>query len=130
MKAWQDLVQNKDVTICSTLNSEWYLNYGVKIERFDDGTFEVKNTMTSSDHYEDVTPEQLALFINDGWEVGAFSVNTDICSARVKTYSYLLDRAIINDNKPEAERLTKILERNIKKYEIYQSRLENKFASL
>jgi hypothetical protein len=52
MKAWDDLVNNKDKSLYTTRDSEYYIDHGVKIERFDDGRIEVKNTMTRGDMFE------------------------------------------------------------------------------
>ena len=67
MKAWDDLVKSKEMSIYTTRDSEYYIDYGVKIERFDDGRIEVKNTMTRGDMFEDVDENILTFFNEDGW---------------------------------------------------------------
>lgn len=130
MKAWQDLVNNKDITICETINSEWYLNYGCKIEMFHDGRCEVKNTMTNSDHYADVTPEQLHLFETVGWEAGAFSVCCDVYLARSKAVDYSIKRATALGKDDVAERLYESRQKLINKYVDFNTKLSNLLASL
>lgn len=125
MKAWTDLKKDKDITICTTCNSEWYLNYGTKIERFDDGSFEIKNTMTNTDHYADVSESTFRLFVNNGWEHGAFQNCIDVYSSRANKLAELIDRALYNNKKSTADRFEVAREKLINKIEDYSCRLNN-----
>ena len=125
MKAWKDLTSNKDFTICTTNNSEWYVNYGVKIERFEDGSFEVKNTMTNSDHYEEVTDEQMDVFSTHGWEAGCCDVNASVNLRKANKTKYLADLAVFNGKQSLAESLLESYQKLINKYYDYDIRLNN-----
>lgn len=77
MKAWQDLVDSPDISIWTTEYSEWYLDKGVKIERFHDGRIEVKNVMGPGHKFRDVTNMQRWYFDNVGWFAGCYKVQSD-----------------------------------------------------
>lgn len=98
MKAWEDLVNDRDITICHTNNSEWYLNHGVKIELFNNGVFEIKNTMINSDHYEDVSHYHYLIFKNKGWLAGCYALNIDVLDDELKSINRLIDRLDESDN--------------------------------
>lgn len=98
MKAWEDLVNDRDITICRTNKSEWYLNHGVKIELFNNGAFEIKNTMINSDHYEDVSQYHYLIFKNIGWLVGCYSLNIDMLHNDLDNINRLIDRLDEFDN--------------------------------
>ena len=123
MKAWLDLESNSDITICTTINSQWYLNYGCKIERFNDGSFEIKNTMTNSDIYEDVDEKTYRLFVDKGWEHGAFQNCIDVYSARANKTLELIDRALLSNKYLVSERLHGTREKLINKINDYSCRL-------
>ena len=88
MKAWDDLMAS--VRVYTTIRSEYYIDNGVKIERFNDGSFKIKNVMGNSDKFTDVTDEQLSIFNNVGWNVGCLNVNIDFLKERNSLLSYLM----------------------------------------
>lgn len=98
MKAWEDLVNDRDITICRTNKSEWYLNHGVKIEVFNDGKVEIKNTMINSDHYDDVSRHHYEIFKHKGWLVGCYSLNIDMLHNDLDNINRLIDRLDEFDN--------------------------------
>jgi hypothetical protein len=130
MRAWKELKNNDDVTICKTSNSEWYINHGVKIERFKNGKIEVKNTMTNSDHYENLSKDMLDVFIYQGWQAGAFCVCIDVHHKRAAVYERLKNRAIINKKYEVAARLKESREKVINKMNYYVDRLQKLLPSL
>ena len=77
MKAWNDLIESPDINVWTTENSEWYLDKGVKIERFHNGIIEVKNVMGSGHNFADVTKMQRWYFDNVGWFAGCYKVQSD-----------------------------------------------------
>jgi pyruvate/2-oxoglutarate/acetoin dehydrogenase E1 component len=91
MPAIEDL--NKEVTLFWTGDQDaprtlWYVNHGVKIEKFlDTGDIVIHNTMTNSDHYEEVTEDQYMIFRNLGWEIGCCCVNIDVIEYRMEKAS-------------------------------------------
>ena len=123
MKAWKDLMST--VSIYTTNDSEWYVNYGVKIERFNDGTFEIKNTMTNCDRYEDITEEQLLVFSIHGWEAGCCDVNASVNLRRANKTKYLADVALLKGKEALAESLLVSYQKLINKYYDYDIRLNN-----
>lgn len=88
MKAWDDLIAS--VRVYTTIRSEYYIDNGVKIERFNDGSFKIKNVMGNFDKFTDVTDEQLSIFNNVGWDVGCLNVNIDFLKERNSLLSYLM----------------------------------------
>jgi hypothetical protein len=98
MKAWED-VSKPSRSLYRTAYSEWYIDRGVKIERFTkDESVVVKNTMTYTDSYDDITPEQLHIFTNMGWEAGVVMVNIQTNDKRVEYYNGLMRHAILDND--------------------------------
>ena len=115
MKAWED-VSKPSRSLYRTAYSEWYIDRGVKIERFTkDGSVVVKNTMTYTDSYDDITPEQLHIFENMGWEAGVVMVNIQTNDKRVEYYNGLMRHAILDNNKDTIETTLKKREDLLKK---------------
>ena len=94
--------------ICETLRSKFYIDGGLRIERMNDGTFTLKNTMTNHDHYEDVSEDVWKACECEGWQqavcLNALSVN----NKRLEKVNYLVDLAHGYDT---PDRLTALLER-------------------
>ena len=115
MKAWED-VSKPSRSLYSTAYSEWYIDRGVKIERFTkDGSVVVKNTMTYTDSYDDITPEQLHIFTNMGWDAGVVMVNIQTNDKRVEYYNGLMRHAILDNNTDQIESTLKKREELLKK---------------
>ena len=123
MKAWNDIEEDPHRSICWTENSDWYLEFGVKIERFNDGMFEIKNTMLSPDHYRNVTPIQWQVFEEKGWEIGCFTVCIDTYTAAVNRLNTHIRRAANSNRQKDLEELTVRRERLLKKIYSYTERL-------
>jgi len=118
MKAWDDLVKSKEMSIYTTRDSEYYIDYGVKIERFDDGRIEVKNTMTRGDMFEDVDENILTFFNEDGWIDGCMHLNIKVYQDRLLKVNDLIRIAISNNNDKFMEVLNdrrKIIQKKINK---------------
>lgn len=95
MKAWDELVKDKDKQIYWTSYSDYYIEHGVKIERFhEDGRIEVKNTMTSNLHFEEVPPWIRCHFNNMGWMEGCMHLNIYVYNSRLKSVNNLIRLAI------------------------------------
>jgi len=77
MKAWEDLTKSKDVSLWSTDDSQWYLDTGAKIEKFDDGRIVIKNIIARGETYRDLTPSQLSYFKLYGWNPGRYKICVD-----------------------------------------------------
>lgn len=118
MKAWDDLVKSKEMSIYTTRDSDYYIDYGVKIERFNDGRIEVKNTMTRGDMFEDVDENILTFFNEDGWIDGCMHLNIKVYQDRLLKVNDLIRIAISNNNDKFMEVLNdrrKIIQKKINK---------------
>ena len=130
MKAWED-VSKPSRSLYRTAYSEWYIDRGVKIERFTkDGSVVVKNTMTYTDSYDDITPEQLHIFSNMGWEAGVVMVNIQTNDKRVEYYNGLMRHAIIDNNKDTIETTLKKREDLLKKNVDFRLEFNNLLSTL
>ena len=88
MKAWEDLERDPYVSLYWTgddldPDSHWYMDHGVKIEKFKDGRIEINNCMHAGDFYVPVTESQRYVFENVGWLPGCYDVCIDMYSARM-----------------------------------------------
>jgi hypothetical protein len=130
MKAWED-VSKPSRSLYRTAYSEWYIDRGVKIERFTkDGSVVVKNTMTYTDSYDDITPEQLHIFTNMGWEAGVVMVNIQTNDKRVEYYNGLMRHAILDNNKDTIESTLKKREDLLKKNVDFRLEFNNLLSTL
>lgn len=119
MKAWNDLVNNPHISLYHTRVSLWYIDMGVKIEKFDeDGRVEIKNTMTPTEYYKDLTAEQLKVFDDLGWYAGCISLNVDVLEEKVEWYKHLLETGCLD---PTA--ISRRLIKNQEKLLQYQQKL-------
>lgn len=121
MKAWDDLIAS--VKVYTTMRSEYYIDNGVKIERFNDGSFKIKNVMGNFDKFTDVTDEQLSIFNDVGWDVGCLNVNIDFLKERNSLLSYLMTTDGV-----DKESISKRIIKNNEKLLHYQQELV-KFAN-
>jgi hypothetical protein len=125
MKAWQELVSDPNISICDTLDSQWYINYGVKIQRFNDGTIEVHDTMTNSDHYRKVTPTEYLIFMLNGWQAGCTSINASLVLRKAKHAKKLYDNCIERNRTARAEALLESYEKLMNNYYELEFKLNN-----
>ena len=77
MKAWNDLENNKEITLWTTSRSRWYLDLGARIERFDDGEIVIKNIISTGENYIKATPIQMIYFEDHGWDAGRYKICVD-----------------------------------------------------
>ena len=120
MKAWQDLEENPHVSLYHTRVSLWYLDMGVKIEKFDDdGHIEVKNTMTPNEKFRDVSYDEREVFDKQGWEAGCLTVNINVINEKIEWQEHLIDSNCITS--PES--MQKKIKKNRDKLLYYQQRL-------
>jgi hypothetical protein len=94
MKAWEELKES--VTFYKTglfadPTSHWYLDHGVKIERFEkDGRFEIHNVMLAGDKYEKVSDVEYAMFDSVGWLAGCYNVCINTYRKRLNKINYMI----------------------------------------
>jgi hypothetical protein len=120
MKAWQDLETNPHISIYRTRLSEWYIDMGVKIEKFDeDGRIEIKNTMTLNEKFNDIGDDELEIFEKEGWEAGCLNVNINVLERKLEWQEHLLSSNCITGY----ETMQRKIEKNKEKLLYYQQRL-------
>jgi hypothetical protein len=120
MKAWEDLETNPHISIYRTRLSEWYIDMGVKIEKFDeDGRIEIKNTMTPNEKFRDIGDDELEIFEKEGWEAGCLNVNINVLERKLEWQEHLLSSNCITGY----ETMQRKIEKNKEKLLYYQQRL-------
>jgi hypothetical protein len=121
MKAWTDLKTDLAISLMSTSQSEYYIGNGVKIERFNDGGFEINNIMLNSERYQPVSFCEWNKFRDEGWILGQLNV-------QINTYKAKLIGCIkrINElkNRPEEQAVS------VGKKEKYELKLEELYERL
>jgi hypothetical protein len=119
MKAWQDLENDPHISLYHTRVSKWYLDMGIKIEKFDeDGRIEVKNTMTPGEMFKDLSEDDLKLFEEKGWMVGCLTMNVGVLKEKIEWLEHL-----IVDSNVDPASIQRRLEKNREKLLDYQQRL-------
>ena len=119
MKAWQDLENDPHISLYRTRVSKWYLDMGIKIEKFDeDGRIEVKNTMTPGEMFKDLNEDDLKLFEEKGWMVGCLTMNVGVLKEKIEWLEHL-----IVDSNVDPASIQRRLEKNNQKLLDYQQRL-------
>lgn len=128
MRAWNDLISDKYVTMYTTERSMYYIDKGVRIERFNEsGDIIVQNTMTNSEKFVKVTPQQYEVFENLGWYPGILKVNIDIIDSKLIKVNYQMKLAL--NNEEPTEKIYAQREKLLLKYFEYKKRF-NKFVDL
>lgn len=128
MKAWNDLISDKYVTMYTTENSLYYIDKGVRIERLNkSGDIIVQNTMINPEKFVKVTLEQYIVFENLGWEPGILKVNIDYIDSKLIKVNHQMKTALNNDY--PIENIHANRERLLLKYFEYKKRF-NKFVDL
>ena len=118
MKAWEDLESNPYISLYHTRLSLWYLDMGVKIEKFDD-RIEIKKTMTPNEKFRDVGDDEREVFEKQGWEAGCLTVNINVLEQKIEWQEHLINSNCISS--PDA--MHKKIEKNRDKLLYYQQRL-------
>ena len=128
MRAWNDLISDKYVTMYTTEKSMYYIDKGVRIERFNEsGDIIVQNTMTNSEKFVKVTPQQYEVFNNLGWYPGILKVNIDIIDSKLIKANYQMKLAL--NNEEPTEKIYDQREKLLLKYFEYKKRF-NKFVDI
>jgi hypothetical protein len=91
-KIWDSICSDEYNRVFRTLNSSWYIDKGVKIEKFDkDGRIEISNTMVQSDFHEPLTNNQMYYFEKFGWNAGCTVVMIDSTENKINRLYALID---------------------------------------
>ena len=80
MKAVEEIKSNPDLPVWITGDAEnpksyWYLDRGVKIEWFPDGTVKVWNVMSPGHNYQPIIGIDYEYFEKFGWKAGLYRFN-------------------------------------------------------
>lgn len=127
MKAWDDIKRMH--TVYTTRTTEWWLDRGCKIEHFiEDNRFEVKNVMTESDHYDDVSTDLMEVFKNNGWNDGTALLNIRVNQMKIDKVQRLMDDARCTDE--SRERLNREKDKFLQKIYQHSQNLSNNFVHL
>jgi len=130
-KVWDKIASDPENRIFRTLDSSWFIDNGVKIERFDkDGSVRIMNTMTASDFYEPITSEQSLFFNNIGWEAGCLKVNIDVCDRKLSIINNMIRISEFNPDSYDIESLKRRSLKLSEKKETFFRRLEKILKSL
>ena len=109
MKAWTDLKTDPTISLMSTSRSEYYIGIGVKIERFNDGTFEINNIMLHSETYIPINFCEWTGFQIKGWDYGELNVRINTLKNKI---NYCVNRIEYFKHKPEVQAVS--VEKKIK----------------
>jgi len=127
MRAWNDLISDKYVTMYTTETSLYYIDKGVRIERLNkSGDIIVQNTMINPEKFVMVTPQQYEVFENLGWEPGILRVNIDYIDSKLLKVNYQMKLAL--NNEEPIEKIHANREKLLLKYFEYKKRF-NKFVN-
>ncbi len=130
-KVWDRIASDPENRIFRTLDSSWFIDNGVKIERFDkDGSVRIMNTMTASDFYEPITSEQSLFFENIGWEAGCLKANIDVCDRKLGIINNMIRISEFNPDSYDIESLKRRSLKLSEKKETFFRRLEKILKSL
>lgn len=99
MKAWDDLKNDPDVELWTTKNSEYYIDMGIKIERFKNGAIKILSVMGSGDRFRAITPNQMHYFKEVSWLAGCARASIDEFEIRVNKINNRLRSKLPEDRK-------------------------------
>jgi len=125
MKAWDDLVSDQTKQMYWTDDSDWYVDMGVKIEKFHkDGRIELHNVMTRNDKYEPITEDNrwdeiYPIFVNEGWMKGCCQLNVMVHNEKLNRINDVMRRYISSRNERMIEQLREnriFVQKKINKY--------------
>jgi hypothetical protein len=88
MKAWNDVTEHH--TSWKTIDGEYFIDMGVKIERLHSGAFRIYNVNTAN--FEEVSAEQYDIFDRKGFKPGAYRVMMDHLVGEVRRSRFNLDK--------------------------------------
>ena len=95
MKAWNDLEKEKSLYWTGDRDnpkSFWWLDHGIKIEKFPNGKIDIKNSMNNGEYYSEISSNQRYVFEHEGWLPGCYKVCMDTFTDRINKVDELLRR--------------------------------------
>ena len=119
MKAWEELEENPHISLYWTRVSKWYLDMGIKIEKFnEDGRVEIKNTMVAGEMFKSLNDEEMKIFEEKGWMVGCLTMNIEVLKEKIEWLEYLITHSSVDPKSIERR-----IKKNNEKLLDYQQRL-------
>lgn len=118
MKAWDDLESDPNVSLYWTgderdPDSHWYMDHGIKIEKFKDGHIELSNAMIAGDFYKPLTKDQVSVFEDKGWLRGCYNVCIDMYMIRLHNVMQIIN---MNPESRELDERKKNIEKKLARY--------------
>lgn len=118
MKAWNDLESDPNVSLYWTgderdPDSHWYMDHGIKIEKFKDGHIELSNAMIAGDFYKPLTKDQVSVFEDKGWLRGCYNVCIDMYMIRLHNVMQIIR---MNPESRELDERKKNIEKKLARY--------------
>lgn len=118
MKAWDELENDPNVSLYWTgdvrdPDSHWYMDHGIKIEKFKDGHIELSNAMVSGDFYKPLTQSQVEVFEDKGWLRGCYNVCIDMYMIRLHNVMQIIR---MNPESRELDERKKNIEKKLARY--------------
>ena len=118
MNAWDDLEKDPNISLYWTGDavnptSHWYMDHGIKIEKFADGHIELHNAMISGDFYKPLTQDQVEVFETKGWLRGCYNVCIDMYMIRLHNVCQIIN---MNPESRELDERKKNIEKKLARY--------------
>jgi hypothetical protein len=118
MKAWDDLEKDPNVSLYWTgderdPDSHWYMDHGIKIEKFRDGHVDLSNAMIAGDFYKPLTQDQVEVFETKGWLRGCYNVCIDMYMIRLHNVCQIIN---MNPESRELDERKKNIEKKLARY--------------
>jgi len=118
MKAWDDLEKDPNVSLYWTgderdPDSHWYMDHGIKIEKFRDGHIDLSNAMIAGDFYKPLTQDQVEVFETKGWLRGCYNVCIDMYMIRLHNVCQIIN---MNPESRELDERKKNIEKKLARY--------------
>ena len=82
-RAWDDVQAKYGSQLFSTMESKFWIDSGVRIEKFNHGAIVLKVCLEHGDNFTDLTQAQSYIFEDYGWEPGVMRVNIDFFESLV-----------------------------------------------
>jgi hypothetical protein len=126
MKAWEDLENNPDISLCWTEESKFYIDKA-KIEKFDDGRIVIQSVIGPGHKFRNLTSRQMFYFENFGWEAGKLKLMSDHYESKANEANRLLQS---NYNDRTRSALLRRKKEHMEKKFIYDRALNKELESL
>jgi hypothetical protein len=103
-RAWDDVQAKYGSQLFSTMESKFWIDSGVRIERFNNGHIELKVCLEHGDNFTDLTQAQAYVFEDHGWESGVMRVNMDFFESLLRIAENKVLSSKIDEEREKAMR--------------------------